>query len=187
MPWSMAVDRSSRQQDRIYVAVDGFWKREGVRPGDLQGSTEPGIFVIHSDDAGTGWSKRVPVSDAAREVNAEVPAIAVNRDGVVVIAWYDTRDDPTGRCFDIYMTLSHDGGQTFLPNTRVTPETSCPGASAEQKGVARRWQFGGDYSGPTAGADGAFHIFWADSRTGLYQIWHRAIEVAGTVAGHTSR
>jgi len=56
-------------------------------------------------------------------------------------------------------------------NVRVTPELSCPRASAKQRGVVSRWLFGGDYSGLAAGADGRFHLFWVDSRTGIYQVW----------------
>ena len=85
-------------------------------------------------------------------------------------AWYDTRRDPRGECFDIYFIASFDGGATFLPNVRATPEPSCPRASSGQRGVATRWSFGGDYSGLAAGADGTFHLFWADSSGGTYQL-----------------
>jgi hypothetical protein len=53
---------------------------------------------------------------------------------------------------------------------RVTPEPSCPRASERQRGIATRWPFGGDYSGLAAGADGRFHLLWADSSGGIYQL-----------------
>ncbi len=178
MPWSLAVDRAPLHRDRIYVAVDGFWERQGVRPGALKGSSVPAIFVIYSDDRGVSWSPPVPVSDGPTESNGEIPAIAVNSKGVIAVAWYDTRNDPQGLCFDIYLSVSIDGGESFEANHRVTPRTSCPRSSKRQMGLARRYQFGGDYSGLAAGADDAFHLFWADSRTGLYQLWHQTVKVA---------
>lgn len=171
MPWSLAVNRSSRHLDRIYVVADGFWRREGIYAGDLGPRGRADLFVIASDDRGESWSAPVAVTDSPPGTNHETPAIAVNDDGVVGVAWYDARHDPDGGCFDLYFSASVDGGETFLPNVRVTPESSCPRAIERQRGVAERWKFGGDYSGLAAGADGRFHLFWADSRRGVYQIW----------------
>ncbi len=179
MPWSAAVDTSSEHRDRIYVVADGFWQRRGARPGDLPPDGAE-LFVISSDDRGRSWSRRRPVTDPSVRSNQETPAIAVNPDGVVGVAWYDTRHDPRGECFDLYFTASLDGGESFLPSIRVTPETSCPRAVLEQRGLAARWPFGGDYSGLAAGADGEFHLFWADSRRGVYQVWSAAARVLTT-------
>jgi hypothetical protein len=176
MPWSAAVDRSARHRDRIIAAVDGFWKRDGAVPEELRRSGQVPLFVTFSDDGGESWSAPVAVSDAPG-TNAETPAVAVSPDGVVAVAWYDTRHDPSARCFDLYVSASLDGGATFLPNARVSPETSCPGASEVQQGVAARWRFGGDYSGLAAGADGRIHLLWADSRTGVYQIWAASVSL----------
>lgn len=167
MPWSLAVDAS----DRLYVAVDGYWTRRGARPEELASHTGNDLFVITSDDRGESWSAPVAVFPPVPGANAEVPTIAVNSAGVVGVAWYDTRHDPSAECFDVYFSASVDGARTFLPAVRVTPETSCPRAIPAQRGLAHRWSFGGDYSGLAAGADGRFHLFWADSREGVYQIW----------------
>ncbi|MEP7348099.1 MAG: hypothetical protein ABI877_22710, partial [Gemmatimonadaceae bacterium] len=43
--------------------------------------------------------------------------------------------------------------------------------------AAGRWGSGGDYMGLTAAADGGFHAFWADSRTGTFQAWTTRIRV----------
>jgi hypothetical protein len=166
MPWSVAVDRSPSHRDRLYLAVDGSWQRRGGgRPAPGKG-----LFLLISDDGGESWRTAGTVTDAPAGANAETPAIAVNREGTVGVAWYDTRRDPRGECYDLYFTASLDGGATFLPNVRVTPEASCPQASPQQHGVAQRWSFGGDYSGLAAGVDGRFHILWADSRSGIYRL-----------------
>ena len=171
MPWSVAVDRSTLHRDRLYVVSDGFWKRRGTAPGSLPPDPGSGLFVIWSDDRGESWSRRVEVADPPPMTNQETPAIAVNGNGVVGVAWYDTRQDPKGECFDIYFAASVDGGETFLPDVRVTPTSSCPSAVPEQRMLATRWPFGGDYSGLAASPDGRFHLLWADSRDGVYQIW----------------
>lgn len=171
MPWSAAVDRSAGHRDRIYLTVDGFWRRDAGGAEQSRAAAGSALLLRASDDGGESWRAPVTVTDAPPGANAELPAIAVNDDGVVGVAWSDTRRDPTGECFDIYFTASLDGGATFLPNVRVTPELSCPKASAKQRGVASRWPLGGDYSGLAAGADGRFHLFWIDSRTGIYQVW----------------
>jgi hypothetical protein len=175
MPWAVAVDRSSRHRDRLYVAVDGSWQRRA------EGGPAPpgkGLFLLISDDGGESWRTAGTVTDAPSGANAETPAIAVDREGTVGVAWYDTRRDPRGECYDLYFSASLDGGATFLPNVRVTPEPSCPQASPQQYGVAQRWSFGGDYSGLAAGADGRFHVLWADSRSGVYRLWTADVRVA---------
>jgi hypothetical protein len=36
----------------------------------------------------------------------------------------------------------------------------------------------GDYSGLTAAADGVFHPYWIDNRTGWHQVWTAAVRVS---------
>ncbi len=177
MPWSVAVDRSTRHRDRLYVAVDGFWQRRPGESAAAHPADTPALFLLISDDGGESWRTGPARIDVPEGANAETPAIAVNRNGVVGVAWYDTRSDPRGECYDIYFSASVDGASTFLPSVRVTSVPSCPRASVRQRGVAARWSFGGDYSGLAAGADGRFHLFWADSRGENYQIWSQAARV----------
>lgn len=177
MPTSLAVDRSAPHRDRLYLAVDGFWLRGGGRPAGLGPGPKGELFVMISDDRGESWTTSPTVTDGPQGANCEIPSVAVNNAGVVGVAWYDTRRDPKGECFDIYFSASLDGGTTFLPNVRVTPQLSCPQA-AVHKGLSSRWRFGGDYSGLAAGADGRFHIFWADVQSGRYQIRTVAVQVA---------
>jgi hypothetical protein len=53
---------------------------------------------------------------------------------------------------------------------------SCPPAG-QDRAVASRWPFGGDYSGLAATADGRFRIFWSGSHAGVRQVWTAAAEV----------
>jgi hypothetical protein len=52
---------------------------------------------------------------------------------------------------------------------KVSAKPSCPGAG-DNGYTAERWPFGGDYSGLAAAADGAFHLFWPDSRGERYEL-----------------
>lgn len=173
MPWALAVTPDGR----LHVVGDGLWTRRGARPEDLISAAESNIFVISSDDRGQTWTRPVTVTPSIPGANFETPAIAVNEDGVLGVAWYDTRHDPSAECFDLYFSASVDGGRTFLPAARLTPETSCPRSILAQRGLAHRWSFGGDYSGLAAAADGRFHVFWADSRSGLYQVWTAIVSI----------
>jgi hypothetical protein len=176
-PYALAADRSARHPDRLYLAVLGFWQRSQQPAAPAQAKGPADLYVLASDDGGESWGPPAPVTPPPATAGAQVPAIAVNSDGVVGVAWYDTRRDPAGLCYDISFSASVDGGQTFLPAVRVTPEPSCPRASARQHGVATRWSFGGDYSGLAAAADGRFQILWADSSSGVYQLRTAAARV----------
>jgi hypothetical protein len=105
-----------------------------------------------------------------------VPEVAVNKHGVIGVSWIDGRDDPSGRCDALYFTASLDGGETFLPERRVSSARSCPD-SAANGGAFKRWPHGGDYYGLTAMADGRFHLFWADGRAGTFQLWAANVQV----------
>jgi len=153
-----------------------------------------GIGIVHSDDGGRSWSRMIRAEDvgyitsagaSARATSDAVrsgrpytrtPMLAVSSDGVVGVAWYDRRNDPERMCQDVYFTASIDRAETFLPPRRISTETTCPGAPANGR-AGRSWPMGGDYSSLTAGPDGSFHLVWADSRTGRFQLRHAEIRV----------
>jgi hypothetical protein len=66
-----------------------------------------------------------PYSETGIPDYRELPVVAINRDGVVGVAWYDHRDDHTGRCWKYYFSASLNGGKTFLPNQPVSSAASC--------------------------------------------------------------
>jgi hypothetical protein len=172
----LAVDSSSGPlRDRLYMVWTDF----------QSGGTD--IYLSYSIDQGETWSDPLRVNDDVKKlVDHATPAIAVNGDGVVGVAWYDRRNDSANKCFEISFAASVDGGKTLLPNVRVSTVKSCPDvpgnvvrpdAGGDGFGVAARWPAGGDYSGLAASADGLFHILWSDSRTGVYQNWTATVRV----------
>lgn len=167
---SLAVDLSIRPtRDRLYFICNN---RE-----------LSGILVHNSENGGDNWSQPVRADAAAGEVAfRRPPAVAVNRDGVVGVTWYERRTDGDRQCQHLYFTASLDGGKTFLPEVRVSSAPSCPDTARNGR-VATRWPEGGDYSGLAAAADGTFHVLWPDSRDGIYRLWTAPVTVKATAAG----
>ncbi len=185
---AFAADPSPRFRDRIYKVWNDF-SRDRWR-----------IALAISNDRGATWSPPRPIDDQGPAASHQyLPGIAVNRDGVVGVTWYDTRHATNVRGFDQYFTASLDGGATFLPSVRVSTEHSKPlGAGnftftpltfrvPDDSGASRltflsavgRWGNGGDYTGLAADAEGVFHPFWADSRTGTFQAMTARVRVEG--------
>jgi hypothetical protein len=194
----LAVDPGSAAfKDRVYAAwVDA-------------GSGRLAVLLSYSSDKGKSWSKPVVVDDGRTALNpadgpdAITPAIAVNKDGVVGIAWADRRGHADNLSYDKRFTASLDGGETFLPSVKVstaptefgkdemwpvTATTGGRGASASSLNV----HFGVNYfftteghtSGLAVDGGGAFHPAWIDSRTGVPQLWTASVTVSGKAIRH---
>jgi hypothetical protein len=178
-----AVDnRSDRFRDRLYHA----WNE--IVGGHAR------VFVSASGDRGVTWSEPLLMGAAGATGDQYQPAIAVNPEGVVAVTWFDTRGSKDGSEYHQYFAASLDGGRTFLPEARVSTEPSRPLEPGNAQPVpsdfrsatgwqlsllttVARWGNGGDYMGLTADARGVFHPFWADSRTGTFQIYTARVAV----------
>lgn len=153
---------------------------------------EQGQYLACSTDGGHTWSR--PVRFAADTAALHSWMIAVGRGGVVGVAWMRPEgDQPQRRCYRLVFTASSDGGETFLPPSRVSAEPSCNdtprnrvGFGGGQATLVRRWRDGGDYHGFAALPNGGFQALWADSRTGVFQPWTARIDVQGVAAARPS-
>ena len=209
LPWSwasnvvpyLAVDRSgSSFKDRLYVVYPD------VRSGRVQ------IMFAYSSDKGKGWSKPVAVNDDRVPIDHSngpdhfMPVVAVNRDGVVGVMWYDRRDSTNNLDWRTRFTASLDGGETFLPSVNVSEASFTHGRDDKwvvkalgsgggsnwlgaryrggplklQLGLSGSYLSGGDTAGMAADAGGIFHLFWVDNRTGISQLWTAPVIVTGT-------
>jgi hypothetical protein len=155
------------------------------------------VQVWYTSDMGKTWQTSI-ASDAPRGDVANA-AIAVNRDGVVGVIWNDRRDDPQGKCWRLYASISLDGGENFLPAQRLSDAPTCVNEpknwttfgtafNSDQTGeylahfqtgatVPARFPMGGDTQGLGADATGKFHAAWINGQTGVMQLWHTSFSV----------
>jgi hypothetical protein len=135
-----------------------------------------GVVSSYSTDRGERWSDPIPVHSAHVDpaVRRRVLGAAVNRDGVVGVLWSDFRNSGP-HCYDAYFAASVDGGQSFLPEQRVSAESSCPDPAA--LGGTTLWKDGGAYWGVAADSDGRFRLLWSDARGGSFQLRTGTVEV----------
>lgn len=162
------------------------------------------VRVASSEDSGRSWVIAT-ANDNADSSDNTTPALAVNRDGVLGVTWYDRRGDPEGRCHRLYFAASVDGGRTFLPNVMAGENRpNCPGTVANwilrpyayidrDMGVSpdglpvnvvgffattARYQNAGDTQGLVADSAGRFHALWIGSGdNGVAQLWSTTLSV----------
>ena len=185
----IAADRSSGPfHDRLYVV----WTDSR--------SARAEVYLSWSRDRGQTWSLPKAVNDDAPHVNGASPndfhgAVAVNKDGIVGVSWYDRRENPDDLGWRQRFAASLDGGVTFSPSVAVSEalydlSRNDPPAVNEKvertvlstgaKFMNPRWAFvnnGGDTGSIVADANGAFHAFWTDNRTGKAQLWTSIVTV----------
>jgi hypothetical protein len=139
---SIAVNRTTGQ---LYMAwQDGNANSDGLA----------GIVVARSDDGGATWSAPVRVNQGTGpEVQAFLPVVAVNADGIVGVLFYDWRNDSLGDAAlttDVYLS-------TFGPNLNYLGERKLTPQSFDMRQMVLtgpRGYFPGDYVGlASAGSD----------------------------------
>src|SRR5262249_36573985 len=131
----------------------------------FSGSPEPcsdaNVRLSVSHNGGASWSAPVKVSDDAGTTDQFEPGLAVQRDGKIRLTRDAPRLDSNNINYDIFYTYTTDG-VTFLPNVRVTDQSS--GVPA---GVNR---YLGQWNGPGTYRDQIFPV-WVDNRTGIRTIF----------------
>jgi hypothetical protein len=175
IPFDAGIPAEFNRRALIYPACDVDRSRGAHRgrlvcswTDTLDGATTD-ILVAYSDDKGSTWSQPQPATDRISYLvdrfNQWLSIDPTN--GVVNVAFYDTRNDTTGFRYetDFYLSRSSDGGATFGPNVRVTNalsnEHDCDGVFP-----CRSINYGnqqGDYAGVVA-YGGVAHPLWVDSR-----------------------
>ncbi|MFC4218866.1 sialidase family protein [Flagellimonas marina] len=154
------VGAQSKFTDRIYF----------VR-AVADGSSSQGVWLNYSMDQGKTWTseKRIDLFNNGRPSKANVPSVAVNKDGVVGISWVDGQHSDDQKSYDVYFSISKDGGERFQRPVRITEVSSNP-RTEDNADVANKFIGGGHYLGLTAKPDGSFQLIWSDSRTGMFKL-----------------
>ena len=118
------------------------------------------ILLARSEDGGLTWSAPVVVDHTPIGVDAFTPMVEVDASGRVAVTYYDFREDRPIEpevLTDFYVAHSHNGGQTFPDETRITA-ASFDMASAPNAGG----YFVGDYTG-LHHVGGRFHVGWVEA------------------------
>ena len=121
----IAIDPGSPAfKDRIYVVWSDF------RSGRLE------VMLSYSSDKGKTWSREQIINDdrpnrdpLLNGPDNVTPVVAVNKDGVVAVAWYDRREFADNMSWNIRLRASLDGGETWTPSVRVTDKPSLFGGN----------------------------------------------------------
>jgi hypothetical protein len=120
------------------------------------------IVLASSNDGGLTWTDAKRVSEN-RATQAFTGSVHVRANGDVAVNYYDfTNDDPSGGTLDTdyWATGSRNGGATFSPRERVTPNSFDMRTAPDALGF-----FVGDYEGLTS-ANQVFYPFFVQANTG---------------------
>jgi hypothetical protein len=186
------------QRGRLYISYSDFDR----------GRNEYAVRVSYSDDLGVSWSTTTASDDAMKGPPSN-PTVAVNKDGIVAVVWYDRRDDLNRHCWRLYGVISSDGGKTFHRNAKLSDAPTCTNASANWVMAAYgsydtytdpkqpapgigitafipvRFPNGGDTQGLSTDGDGNFHVGWINGETGVMQLWHTSFAVRPEIIAAT--
>lgn len=121
------------------------------------------FHVSVTDDFGQTWSPFVPAGGTANAITLTKPWIEYSRKGVLALMWRAIYPD---RRYDIWSSLSRDGGNTFSPSLRVSHELSPSSIPGRDAGL-----FGDDIQ-HLAMDDANVHMVWGDSRAGFQGVWY---------------
>lgn len=169
------------------------------------------VQLAHTDDVGSSWTTTV-VSDSSMHGPPANIAVAVNRDGMVAVTWYDRRDDPAHRCWRLYAAISGDGGEHFSANQQLSSSATCVNLASNWMLTAQplldtwtdprdprpsfmvaalvpvRFPNGGETQGLQADRDGVFHSVWiGDGRGGSLELWHTSFAPVDSLVGRPRR
>ncbi len=187
LPYVAADLSHSPFRDRVYITWPDY------RFGRQR------ILLAYSADKGQTWSRPRVVDDNIPWADGSGPddlhgVVAVNKDGVVGVMWYDRRDHHDDFSWDVRFRASFDGGESFTPSVSVNevPYLALHGdaialdgwGTAPEPTVLGVHSFhfsGGHTAGLAADAAGGFHPLWVDNRTGVPQLWTALVTVTGQV------
>jgi len=139
------------------------------------------ILFMKSSDGGDNWTSPLRINDdpMGQPVWQFHPFITVNQQGVIIILFYDQRNDPPEyNNFDTYTAFSFDGGETFTSNYRVSDVSSDPdyGKLEDQETGESNPIYLCNYIGMAAYYD-QVHCTWTDTRDGNQNIYYSNFKI----------
>ncbi|HHH49784.1 MAG TPA: T9SS type A sorting domain-containing protein, partial [Saprospiraceae bacterium] len=151
----MRVDNSGGPNDGDLYAV---WTANGITN---KASSGLDIYFTKSTDGGDSWTTPIILNDDNEPTSHQFyPSLHVNEQGVLIVSWYDRRDDLNNIQTHYYMTYSTDGGKSFESNFAVSSSASDFNSIGDKNGG-----FGiGEYTQVIASSAYAIPV-WSDGRT----------------------
>jgi hypothetical protein len=126
--------------------------------------------VSISDDFGQTWSPFISAGQTPHAVSLTKPSLEYSRKGVLALMWRAIYED---RTYDIWSSVSRDGGATFSGPVRVSHAASPGMVPSRNAGM-----FGDDLQ-HLAVDDQNVHMVWADSRAGFQGVWYGRVPLSG--------
>ena len=142
---------STGPSDEISIVYIGRPAGKPIDDGD--------VYHVRSTNNGKTWTRPQKVNDDITDTHQFLPAVSIDPNGKIHVMWGDFRDDKSEKRFHIYYSVSEDGGETWLENSRVTDFPTNPNY-AFPNGV-----FMGDYYAIETTENDVFMV-WSDGRLG---------------------
>lgn len=124
---------------------------------------DPHWEVITSEDHGANWGQPVMAGTTPGATVLTKPAFEYSRDGVLALLWRAVYSDAT---YDIWSTVSKDGGKTFSSPLRVSHARS-----PLKDPVRSAGNFGDDVQDLSMDKENV-HMVWGDSRSGFMGVFY---------------
>jgi hypothetical protein len=124
--------------------------------------------VAMSEDYGQTWSPFVTAGKTPNAVSLTKPWLEYSRKGPLALVWRAIYAD---RTYDIWSSLSQDGGTSFSAPIRVSHAVSPGSNPARNAGL-----FGDDIQDVVLD-DRNVHMVWGDSRSGFQAVWYGRVPI----------
>jgi hypothetical protein len=124
------------------------------------------VLFGRSTDGGATWSKPLQLSaaDSTADSIRSGAAVQVGSDGTVYVTWVNTKANPA-KPASIQMTISRDGGKTFLTKGREITVATVTDDGLPLPGTSFR-QGARIFPSFTIAPNGALHIAWVNHTNG---------------------
>lgn len=129
----------------------------------------PHYEVSTSNDAGKTWSEFTAVPETPGAAGIAKPWVGYSRDGVLGLMWRASYPD---RTYDIWASISRDGGKTFSQALRISHAKS-PAADYYRNGG----NFGDDIQDLSMDKE-SMHLVWGDNRAGFLGVWYGRVALS---------